>query len=1094
MKSFKKALAVLLSVLMVVFSFPFSAMALDNPNLNDGSGIIYCDDTDVVMHIYAMPYIGKDLYGPAAHVYTDDTLTDYDPGKTYDFNNITKDAIAVDFENNDGCSAAGKSTFCLVITMENVDPGYSMGQWWIDYDTSVVQAFWYKNNQNKPAAYQTGTAASKNAALRQSSYWDPDTVIASESFVANPLPDGTTNINTAVEFNGGNWNSETLWDDNVEYTMPGQVVGVFGFELLQDSADLSQVFHLNTDISKTWWTKDTDDPGNNYTEMLVPYGVTDSNNTLAGKDVDLSKLTVFTCPELGMAPADDTPKDVTYTYTFADDGGSTTVTAPEGTEPTAPPNTQDKPVSNGDGTHTTTTYSWPAFAQGTTSYTEVATPGSPVACTKVVDEAAVAPGHTTAGSTEAWHCSVCNYTVASKPVGAAGHTWDAGVVTPATCTAQGYTTYTCTAGDGGTMVSNYTDPDPNNHTGLVTDNAVPATCTATGLTEGSHCTACGATVVAQDVIPVDSSNHTKVVTDNAVDPTCTDPGRTAGSHCTACGTVITAQQEVPALKHDWQVTSSTDATCKTAGTVTSECSRCHETKTESGVLDPNNHEGPIVDDAAVPATCTSTGLTAGTHCSACGATVVAQTETPIDPNNHIGETVRDAAVPATCTSTGLTEGSHCDACGKAIVAQTETPINPSNHTNVVTDEAVAATCTTPGLTEGSHCEGCKTVIVAQQTINALDHAWGAGVITKEATRAEDGVMTYTCSRDASHKKTEAIPALGVQITVTANELGTTTLNGVATTGSAQKVAYASTYTLKATANEDAEFIGWMVNGKMVSKNAVYTTGAYADLTYVPVFAPKAAVDFVVTFIDQFNKVIATIASSELAGLIELPSAPDYPHYTFEGYDLTLDEVKALKDSTVVTASYAKDDTTYTVTAYGCTITVDGRDYNETATVSHDARVTVKPNSADVAKSWTVNSSQAAFGAEYSFYVTADVEVAYSTLDVTAAPTVANVSMDQIDDVKVRFLATRSVTDGYTLLESGFVYGKDMNSADIVLDNVNGTTCRVIKNSNMAADGQFALTVGIASKTGKIGVAAYIIVKDSTGTVYPIYAPVQEWTY
>lgn len=1048
MKSFKKALAVLLSVLMVVFSFPFSAMALDNPNLNDGSGIIYCDDTDVVMHIYAMPYIGKDLYGPAAHVYTDDTLTDYDPGKTYDFNNITKDAIAVDFENNDGCSAAGKSTFCLVITMENVDPGYSMGQWWIDYDTSVVQAFWYKNNQNKPAAYQTGTAASKNAALRQSSYWDPDTVIASESFVANPLPDGTTNINTAVEFNGGNWNSETLWDDNVEYTMPGQVVGVFGFELLQDSADLSQVFHLNTDISKTWWTKDTDDPGNNYTEMLVPYGVTDSNNTLAGKDVDLSKLTVFTCPELGMAPA-ETPTEVTYTYTYAD-GHSRTVKAAEGTEPTAPTNTPTAIASNNNGTHTTTTYSWPAFAQGTTAYTEVATP-STVDCTstKVVDAQAVAPGHTTPGSTEAWHCSVCNYKVDATPVKETGHTWDAGVVTRATCTDRGYTTYTCTAGDGGTMVSNYTDPDPNNHTGLVTDNAVPATCTATGLTEGSHCTACGKTVVAQTVTQKDSNNHTNVVKDNAVDPTCTDPGLTEGSHCEACKAVITAQQEVPALKHDWKVTSSTNATCKTPGTVTSECQRCGEKKEETGVLDPTNHEGPIETDAAVPATCTSKGLTAGTHCSACGAT---------------------------------------------ILAQQTTEINPNNHTNVVTDKAVAPTCTDPGRTEGSHCEGCKTVIVAQQTINALDHAWDAGVVTKEATRAEDGVKTFTCSRDASHTKTEAIPALGVQITVTANELGSTTLNGVATTGSAQKVAYASTYTLAATAKEDAEFIGWMVNGKMVSKNAVYTTAAYADLTYVPVFAPKAAVDFVVTFIDQFNKVIATIASSELAGLIELPSAPDYPHYTFEGYDLTLDEVKALKDSTVVTASYAKDDTTYTVTAYGCTITVDGRDYNETATVSHDARVTVKPNSADVAKSWTVNSSQAAFGSEYSFYVTADVEVTYSTLDVTAAPTVANVSKDQIDDVKVRFLATRSVTDGYTLLESGFVYGKDMNSADIVLDNVNGTTCRVIKNSNMAADGQFALTVGIASKTGKIGVAAYIIVKDSTGTVYPIYAPVQEWTY
>ena len=46
MKSFKKALAVMLSVLMVVFSFPFSAMALDNPNNTDGT---YAEDYDVVV-------------------------------------------------------------------------------------------------------------------------------------------------------------------------------------------------------------------------------------------------------------------------------------------------------------------------------------------------------------------------------------------------------------------------------------------------------------------------------------------------------------------------------------------------------------------------------------------------------------------------------------------------------------------------------------------------------------------------------------------------------------------------------------------------------------------------------------------------------------------------------------------------------------------------------------------------------------------------------------------------------------------------------------------------------------------------------------
>lgn len=1031
MKSFKKALAVMLSVLMVVFSFPFSAMALENPNMGDGKN--YSTDTDVVVRIYAMPYVGKGLFGPMANIVDPDT-EEYMPTKTYDFTNITKAELVADKAAAQVKSKMPNTTFCLVFTVEGLDAGYDSGILNFDYDLSVIQPAFYSSNGTSATAYKTLSTAASQGTLIDYTNWDADGVM--DKMGMSHYDNDKPHIYIPCTFNGGAWNATTTWDDDNATEMQGQVVACFGFELLQDSADLSKVITIDQRYMSSYFYKDKNDKDN----YLCCYGVIDNYGTALNN-------TVFTVPELGLAPA-ETPTEVTYTYTYAD-GHSTTVTAPEGTEPTAPVNTADKPVSNGDGTHTTTTYSWPAFTQGTTAYTEVATPGSPVACTKVVDAQAVAPGHETTGSTEAWHCSVCNYTVASTTVDKTGHTWDAGVVTPATCTAQGYTTYTCTAGDGGTMVSNYTDPDPNNHTGLVTDNAVPATCTATGLTEGSHCTACGKTVVAQQTTEINPNNHTKIVTDNAVDPTCTDPGLTKGSHCEACKAVITAQQEVPALKHDWKVTSSTDATCVTAGKVSSECQRCGEKKEETGVLDPTNHEGNIVTDAAVP---------------------------------------------ATCTSKGLTEGSHCDACNAVVVAQTETPINPSNHTNVVKDDAVDPTCTTPGRTEGSHCEACKAIITAQQTINALDHAWDEGVITQEATRAEDGVMTYTCTRDASHTKTEAIPALGVQITVTANELGTTTLNGTPTTGAAQKVAYASTYTLKATANEDAEFIGWMVNGKMVSKNAVYTTAAYADLTYVPVFTPKAAVDFVVTFIDQFNKVIATIASSELAGLTELPSAPDYPHYTFEGYDLSLDEVKALKDSTVVTASYAKDDTTYTVNAYGCTITVDGRDYNETATVSHDARVTVKPNSDDVAKSWTVNSSQAAFGAEYSFYVTADVDVDYSTLDVTAAPTVANVSMDQIDDVKVRFLATRSVTDGYTLLESGFVYGKDMNSADIVLDNVNGTTCRVIKNSNMAADGQFALTVGIASKTGKIGVAAYIIVKDSTGTVYPIYAPVQEWTY
>ncbi|MCD7775059.1 MAG: hypothetical protein LUH40_05730, partial [Clostridiales bacterium] len=61
-----------------------------------------------------------------------------------------------------------------------------------------------------------------------------------------------------------------------------------------------------------------------------------------------------------------------------------------------------------------------------------------------------------------------------------------------------------------------------------------------------------------------------------------------------------------------------------------------------------------------------------------------------DLTNHTN-VVTDEAVAATCTTTGLTAGSHCKDCGTVIVAQEATEKDLTNHTNVVTDEAVAAT-------------------------------------------------------------------------------------------------------------------------------------------------------------------------------------------------------------------------------------------------------------------------------------------------------------------------------------------------------------------------------------------------------------------
>ena len=117
-----------------------------------------------------------------------------------------------------------------------------------------------------------------------------------------------------------------------------------------------------------------------------------------------------------------------------------------------------------------------------------------------------------------------------------------------------------------------------------------------------------------------------------------------------------------------------------------------------------------VADAAVPATCTATGLTAGKHCSVCNTVLIAQTTVPAKGHTE----VVDAAVPATCTATGLTAGKHCSVCETVLIAQKTIPAK--GHTEVV-DAAVAPTLVKTGLTEGRHCSVCDAVLVPQQTLD-----------------------------------------------------------------------------------------------------------------------------------------------------------------------------------------------------------------------------------------------------------------------------------------------------------------------------------------------------------------------------------------
>ena len=86
---------------------------------------------------------------------------------------------------------------------------------------------------------------------------------------------------------------------------------------------------------------------------------------------------------------------------------------------------------------------------------------------------------------------------------------------------------------------------------IAIDDAVLPTCTATGLTEGKHCSVCSEVLTAQDVVPV--LGHEEVI-DAAVPPTCITIGLTEGKHCARCSEVFIAQNEIPMVEVNVSIT------------------------------------------------------------------------------------------------------------------------------------------------------------------------------------------------------------------------------------------------------------------------------------------------------------------------------------------------------------------------------------------------------------------------------------------------------------------------------------------------------------------------------------------------------------
>ena len=233
--------------------------------------------------------------------------------------------------------------------------------------------------------------------------------------------------------------------------------------------------------------------------------------------------------------------------------------------------------------------------------------------------------------------------------------------------------------------------------------------------------------------------------------TCTEAGWITYK-CQDCDEIN--KIEVPALGHDyggWKELKA--ATCTEAGTEERTCKRDKSHK-ETRNIPALGHQEKVV--AEIPATCTEPGRSAGVECTVCGEVLSGEEELSALGHDY-GEWIIIKA------PTEKEEGEAERTCKRDTSHKETKKLAALGHHHQEKEvPEIPATCTEPGRTAGVECETCGEILRGEEKLPALGHDYGEWKELKAATCTEAGTEERTCKRDASHKETRKIAALGHQ--------------------------------------------------------------------------------------------------------------------------------------------------------------------------------------------------------------------------------------------------------------------------------------------------------------------------------------------
>lgn len=1085
-KTFKKAIAVILSVLMVVLSVPFTALAAAGdyePNMKMYFGT-FVENNATGYTDYSTCGTGSEKFDSAASLYgapVDYTYKVVDGKKTSGTLSINKDkantfnaAIESPYEvlSKDIQLGVG-DYFTMTLNVENVKY-LSTFMANIQFSDSIEPAGIYSYKSGRKTVYKLGTETERAAAKGT---WEMEKggtsrltmFSADEGGVAKSVFKEGSNPNASAiiandengkmnvinySFSYPDFDISAISDPNGLFVDPetgdasgytytnSAPVATFVFKIVTNDPIEFSIYHADTDFNSGVYISRSDDGITNVDQTTYCKNVWDKatkSNTGSTEWPGSRKMTF-----MGFNEFKEAPKPSTHTITFTPYGGEpTTQTVNDGEMPTIPANTATtKPVASDSTHHSVTSYKWTpevVAATADAAYTEEAVVTNPE----------------------------CKFVVTDHK--------------DATYKEAGYDVYTCTENCGNT----YTNPIDKlvcDHADTKVVNATKPTINNPGNTGDTVCNVCGETIKAGTVTAQLKGEAYRAALKAAQDATVDPSKYTAESYAKVTEALAKYDEATVGAYTSQEDVDAAEAALKAAVAglkvePTTETYTYNFINGESKERTVNKGETPE-NFANTPAKVTDNKN--GTHTTTTytwsqdGFVFTEVGSDKVDDCTLNYDVVSQPTIKAEGSKTAT-----CPDCGHVSTL----PIDKLNGTEYYAALEAAQSKNAKDYTEASY---------AKVTAALKDYAQA----TVEAYTTQEDVDAATAALKDAVTKLDA----GVVVTVASTKLGTTTLNGAdATNGANARLAVGDKVVLTAKANnETGEFVGWKVGNKIVSDEASFVTYATADITYEAVFAEKADTSFTVVFVDPYGNVIDT-QTVDSAADIKVPTAPTLIGYTFTDWSMTPEEISKLTDGATIYAQYTKDNVAkYTVTApEGATLTVDGVETASPATVAYDAKVSVHK---DGVAAWQVDGVTVAYGDTYTFFCGSDMNLVAVDTAVEKETTVVITGVNEIEgSVQVSFAASRNVAPGETVVKQGFIYGKNLADSELTLENVgnkgadaNAGTVKILYNKNSAAD--ISLRYGLSKRNGKVSAAAFVITKTADGTLNKTISEVKSYTY